>query len=404
MKNKMLKYYLCGPTVYNFPHIGNFRPAITFDIIIRAKRFLGDNVFFLNNITDIDDKIIKRAKEENKSEKEISQKYEKYYWEQYKNFNLNMPDRVARVTDSLKDMTDYIEVLLQKKAAYQVGINVFFDVKKYESEYGKVSGQKISNLNYEEDKFSKRNPFDFVLWKDTNEGIKFDSPFGEGRPGWHTECSCFINKYFDGETIDIHGGGIDLIFPHHENENIQHFALHGKPLSKGWMHFGTLNYNGEKMSKSIGNIIYPHDFFTKYDADTYKLLLLTTNYAKPINLTDELLISNQAIIDRFKVIKAKVELENVEENIDKKIVKEVIELIANLQFAEANKIILKLSKQKESAWTFLEIAKILGFIFPTKNVDKETKAEYEKWKVLVEKKDFEKADQLRKVLQDKKVL
>ncbi|WP_412031756.1 class I tRNA ligase family protein [Metamycoplasma buccale] len=400
----MKRYYLCGPTVYNYPHIGNLRPTITFDLMIRAKRYLGEEIFYLHNITDIDDKIIKKALEENKTEREITTYYEQYYLNLFKLFNLEMPNKVIRVTDSLNDIYEYIKKLIDIKAAYQIGNNVFFNVDKYKEKYGEISNQKLSNLNYEEDKFQKLNPYDFALWKETDKGIKFLSPFGLGRPGWHTECSCFINKYFKGEQLDIHGGGIDLIFPHHENENIQHFALNNENITKKWMHFGTLNYKNQKMSKSIGNLIFPHEFLNNYDADTYKLLMLTTNYSKPINLTDELLISNQNQINKFKILKNKIELENLNEIIDFKKVKDIIDMFANLEFSEGYKELIKLHKNKNDYSTFFEILNILGFSLVKNKIAEEDKKLYFLWKKLVENKEYSKADEIRETLIKKGIL
>ncbi|WP_111518687.1 cysteine--tRNA ligase [Metamycoplasma auris] len=403
----MKKYYLCGPTVYNYPHIGNLRPTVTFDIIIRAKRYLKDEIFYLNNITDIDDKIIKKAKQENKTEAEISKKYEDYYLSLFDTFNLEKPNKIVRVTDSLEDIYQYIKKMLDNGAAYQVGGNVFFDVKKFSNIYGNISHQKIENLVAEEDSsldLKKKNLVDFTLWKDTNEGIKFSSPFGMGRPGWHTECSCFIAKYFDGESIDLHGGGIDLIFPHHENENIQHYAIYSKPIAKNWMHFGTLNYKNQKMSKSIGNIIFPHDFLKSYDVDTYKLLILTTNYTKPINLTDELLQSIQSIINKFQLISNKYQLRENNYQSDKKKIEEVISYVSNLNFALAYKEIMKLSKNENETQTFLEIMSILGFIFPNKKLSENDKKIFYDWQRLLKNKDYEKADLLRDILKEKKLI
>ncbi|WP_045433551.1 cysteine--tRNA ligase [Metamycoplasma canadense] len=401
----MKKYYLCGPTVYNYPHIGNLRSTVTFDIMIRAQRYLGEEIFYLNNITDIDDKIIKKAIQENKTEFEISKKYEEYYLDLFRIFNLELPNKIVRVTDSLNDMYEYIQEMLDKKVAYQVRGNVFFDVLKFKDVYGSISKQKIDNLISEENNdFGKRNKFDFTLWKDTTNGIKFKSPFGDGRPGWHTECSCFISKYFNGETIDIHGGGIDLIFPHHENENIQHYSIYNKPISKKWLHFGTLNYKNQKMSKSIGNIIFPHDFLRKYDTDTYKLLMLTTNYAKPINLTDELLESNQALINKFKLLNNQVQLKNINDNVDSKKITEVIKYIANLNFSSAYKEIIQLSKNEINFKTFLKIMAILGFSFPKIKLTDKDKKDYQQWQSLLKDKKFNEADLLRDILKERKII
>ncbi|PYF42668.1 cysteine--tRNA ligase [Metamycoplasma alkalescens] len=401
----MKKYYLCGPTVYNYPHIGNLRPTVTFDIMIRAQRFLGEEIFYLNNITDIDDKIIQKAINENKTEKEIAKKYEEYYLQLFDTFNLEKPTKIVRVTDSLQDIYDYISILLEKNAAYKVAGNVFFDVKQFEDVYGNISNQKINHLVSEDEKIlGKKNPNDFTLWKETTNGIKFQSPFGLGRPGWHTECSCFIAKYFQGQTIDLHGGGIDLIFPHHENENIQHWAIYKKSITKKWIHFGTLNYKNQKMSKSIGNLIFPHDFLKKYDADTYKLLILTTNFAKPINLTDELLDSIQTIINKFNLLNNTIQLKKIENEIDERKVKEVIEEIANLNFSNAYKEIIQLTKKEDQYKTFLEIMKILGFIFPLKIISQEDKNLYNQWQALLKNKKYNQADAIREILKERKLV
>ncbi|TPR54663.1 cysteine--tRNA ligase [Metamycoplasma neophronis] len=401
----MKRYYLCGPTVYNYPHIGNLRPTITFDLMIRAQRYLGEEVFYLHNITDIDDKIIVKAKAEGKSEKEISSFYENYYFDLFKKFNIEMPTKVVRVTDSLQDMYEYIQALINKNAAYQVGGNVFFNIDKFKYHYGSVSHQKLENLLADEDGIlGKHHPYDFTLWKDTTDGIKFESPFGLGRPGWHTECSCFINKYFEGKQLDVHGGGIDLIFPHHENENIQHYALHNEDIAKSWMHFGTLNYKNQKMSKSIGNIIYPHDFLEKYNADTYKLLMLTTSYTKPINLTDELFEVNFAQVNKFKQIYNKVKLENIDSSVNESKVKEVIQAVADLEFAKAHAEIIKLTKKAEDFNTFLKIMEILGFTFMKREISQEDKDLYKLWKQEVANKNYEKADSLRDELKKRELI
>ncbi|MDC8917066.1 class I tRNA ligase family protein [Metamycoplasma hyosynoviae] len=398
-------YYLCGPTVYNKCHIGNLRPILTFDLMIRSQKYLGENISFLHNITDIDDKIINKAIETNKTEKEISEEYTKYYFDQLKNFNVEFSNiKIVKVTDEIKDLCSYIQKIIDKGFAYSIGQNIFFDVMKLKDEYGKISGQDLSKLKYEEGEISKRHPADFALWKETSVGIKFDSPFGFGRPGWHTECSLFIDKYFDGNTIDIHGGGIDLIFPHHENENIQHFALHQKPIAKKWIHFGTLNYNNQKMSKSIGNIIYPDSYLEKYSADSYRLLLLTTNYAKPIMVTDELMQTNNAIILKFEKLWNKYQLEKNDTKLDLEKIKVVMQDASNLEFAKAYKNLLELSKRVETLPSFFEVMRILGFNFPNKKLSKKTIETYTKWKKLVAQKDYTKADELRKMLIEENII
>ena len=364
----MKTYYLCGPTVYDYPHIGNLRPILTFDIMIRAQKYLGEKIFFVHNITDIDDKIINKAITNNVSEESISTNFYLYYLEQLSNFNILKPDKMPKVTEELNQLFLYIQKLIDNGSAYKIGNNVYFDVQKYSLQYGIVSGQKLENLEFEESKITKKNKADFALWKDTKVGIKYDSPFGKGRPGWHTECAAFIDTYFKGKTIDIHGGGVDLIFPHHENENIQHYALYNQNIANKWIHFGTLNYKNQKMSKSIGNIIYPHDFLKQYYADTYRLTLLMTNYSKPINMTDELFQANNNLIEKYLITWNQFQLstEFKTQKVNKELMKNILTLIGSLDFANANKEIFALSKDKNNLVTFFEIMKVLGFLFPLK--------------------------------------
>ena len=401
----MKRYYLCGPTVYNKPHIGNYRPIMTFDILIRAKRFLGEEIYFLHNITDIDDKIINKALEENKTEKEIAKYYEEYYLSLFKVLNIAMPTKLVRVTEHLNDMYEYIQEMLDNGSAYQIGTNVYFDVKKYENEYGKVSNQVLANLVKDsEDSKNKRYFADFALWKDTEVGVKYDSPFGKGRPGWHTECSCFINKYFKGETLDVHGGGIDLIFPHHENENIQHFAINKKPIANTWLHFGTINYNNEKMSKSLGNIINFDTYLEKYLPDSYRLLMLTVSYSKPISVTDTLLESINSQLKKFISLYNKVQLENIKQEIDLNIINEILNNVSNLDFAIAYKKILNLFKDKNKSSTFFKLLEILGFVFINNKISQEDKTLYLNWKELVNDKKYDEADKIRNKLIEKGIL
>lgn len=402
----MKTYYLCGPTVYDYPHIGNLRPILTFDIMIRAQKYLGEEIFFVHNITDIDDKIINKAINNNISEESISTKFYLYYLEQLGNFNILIPDKMPKVTEELNQLFLYIQKLIDNKSAYKIGNNVYFDVQKYSFQYGIVSGQKLENLEFEDSKITKKNKADFALWKDTKVGIKYDSPFGKGRPGWHTECAAFIDTYFKGKTIDIHGGGIDLIFPHHENENIQHYALYNQNIANKWIHFGTLNYKNQKMSKSIGNIIYPHDFLKQYYADTYRLTLLMTNYSKPISMTDELFEANNKLIEKYLITWNQFQL-NTEfktQKVNKELMKNILTLIGSLDFANANKEIFALSKDKNNLVTFFEVMKVLGFLFPLKFLSNEIKEIYKEWLNFRDKKEFQKADELRKILIKEKIL
>ncbi|MBN0919079.1 class I tRNA ligase family protein [[Mycoplasma] gypis] len=399
----MKKYYLCGPTVYNYVHIGNMRPILTFDLMIRAQRFLGEDVFFLHNITDIDDKIINKALAEQKTEKEIAEYYTEQYLQMLKAYNIEIPNKIAKVTEHLDTIYDFINDLITTNNAYKDGVNVFFDVIKNKDFYGEVSNQKISKMNFDQENLNKQHPADFTLWKDTKIGIKYDAPFGTGRPGWHTECVAMIKRYFGNETIDIHGGGSDLTFPHHENENIQFRALTNNPLAKQWIHFGTINMNNEKMSKSLGNILLAKDYLNSFSADSLRLIFLTASYTKPINITDELMVSNQNMIEKFNVAIKKIFLEDIQQEINQDIIKQAVENVGLLNFAQAMKIIHDQYKQKQYRNLYM-ILKALGFNIASETITDEDKQMYQNWKLQIENKNYEEADKLREALKQRKLI
>ena len=281
--------YVCGPTVYNFIHIGNARPVIFYDMMRRYLEFLGYDVTYASNITDVDDKIINKALENNKSEKEIATFFENAYFDAVKKVGSNKPDLIPHATDYINEMISFIDELIKQGYAYNVDGDVFFRVNKIK-DYGILSNQVSEDLESGarisvNDK--KENPLDFALWKNTNEGIKWDSPFGTGRPGWHTECVVMNHKLF-GTGLDIHGGGMDLKFPHHENEIAQFEALYKTHLAKYWIHVGRLDFAGEKMSKSLGNVIYVKDLNTTKDAMILRCLILFSPYRSIINYTEDL--------------------------------------------------------------------------------------------------------------------
>ncbi|MBU4691229.1 cysteine--tRNA ligase [Mycoplasma zalophi] len=394
----MKKYYVCGPTVYNLVHIGNMRPILTFDILVRGQKYLGEEIFFLHNITDIDDKIINRAIELNISETQLANENTELYLKLLEDFNILKPTKIARVTDSLDIIYDFVNKLIEKKSAYQKGVNVFFDIEKNKEFYGEISNQKIENMEYEQSDYEKNHPADFALWKDTKVGIKYDAPFGSGRPGWHTECAALISHYLGDDTIDIHGGGSDLTFPHNENENIQFRALTNKPLAKTWLHFGTLNLNDEKMSKSLGNIITAREFIDLHGADTLRLIYLQTSYSKPFNLTTEFIETSKKMIAKFENIIKKYLITNKDEEIDFQLVKEIAKEASNLNTSNVMKYLYELSKNKNKSATFLEAIKMLGFnIANTKITEEQTKL-YSEWQKLLAEKKFEEADKIREIL------
>ena len=282
-----VKMYVCGPTVYNYIHLGNARPIIVFDTLARYFKYRGYDVTYIQNFTDVDDKIIKRANEEGISVKEVTEKYIKGFFEDIE--PLNISDDIVRpkVTENMLEIIEIIKKLIDEGFAYEKDGNVFFEVKKFE-EYGNLSNQKIDELEIgarvdimEE----KNNPLDFALWKRKKEGEPYwDSPWGQGRPGWHIECSAMAKKYL-GDTFDIHGGGQDLVFPHHENEIAQsRCAYHGN-FANYWLHNGFIQVNGDKMSKSLGNFFLLREILGKFPGNVVRLFILGTHYRKPINFS-----------------------------------------------------------------------------------------------------------------------
>ena len=275
--------YVCGPTVYGYIHIGNARPVIFYDMLRRYLAFSGYDVTYASNITDVDDKIINKAISENTTEKVVAKMFEDAYWDSVERVGSSKPDLIPHATDYINEMIELIEDLIQKGYAYVSSGDVFFRVSKIK-DYGCLSNQQIEELNSGarisvDDK--KENPLDFALWKKTEVGIKWDSPFGSGRPGWHTECVVMNHKLF-GDVIDIHGGGMDLKFPHHENEIAQAEAAYGTHLAKYWIHVGRLDLNGVKMSKSLGNVIYVKDIDNTHDGMVLRCLILFSPYRQMI--------------------------------------------------------------------------------------------------------------------------
>ncbi|UWD34072.1 cysteine--tRNA ligase [Mesomycoplasma molare] len=394
--------YLCGPTVYNHVHIGNMRSLMYFDILNRVKLFNGIEVNYLHNITDIDDKIINKAIEENKTEKEISEFYYQEYIKLFSLYNINFPTKIIKVTEKIDWIINYIQELLDKKIAYKKNNNVFFDVTK-NPKYGEISNRKLEDMKNEEvNEYDKKNIQDFALWKETNLGIKFETPFGKGRPGWHTECAAMIYYYFDKKTIDIHAGGIDLIFPHHENENAQHFSLTNSKITKKWIHSGFLNKDGTKMSKSIGNILLAKDFITKFHPDTFRQIILTTNITYPIDLTNDIIKTNEDKIKQLRKINFLLHTKqtNIEKEINQIKIKELIKLILDKKNSAFNKELNTLLKEKDYA-NLIEVHKILGFSFVNEKIEKEDLNMYYQWQKYRENKDFQKADELRQILVQK---
>ena len=289
IEEKKLKLYVCGPTVYNYIHIGNVRPLVVFDILARYFEYKDFEVNYVQNFTDIDDKIIKRANEEGISEEEVTKKYIEAFHEDTSKLNLLKNINRPKVTENIPEIIDIIQKLIDKGYAYSINGDVFFDVLKYEK-YGQLSNQKLDELELGsrvEIMESKKNPMDFALWKNKKEGEPYwESPWGNGRPGWHIECSAMAHKYL-GESFDIHGGGQDLIFPHHENEIAQSRCAYNGEFAKYWMHNGYVQLNGEKMSKSTGNFFLLREIEEKFSGAVIRLFIASNHYRKPMNFSFE---------------------------------------------------------------------------------------------------------------------
>ncbi|MGL4688099.1 MAG: cysteine--tRNA ligase, partial [Fusobacteriaceae bacterium] len=277
--------YVCGPTVYNYIHIGNTRPAIFFDTVRRYFEYRGYKVKYVQNFTDVDDKMIKRANEEGITLKEVADKYIAAYFEDTSKINLKEEGMIRpKATDYIEHMIKLIETLIEKDCAYEVNGDVYFNVANYKEEYGKLSKQNIEELNSGsrvDINEIKKSPLDFALWKKAKvDEPSWSSPWGEGRPGWHIECSAMSNELL-GKTFDIHGGGQDLIFPHHENEIAQSKCSTGGDFARYWIHNGYINIKGEKMSKSLGNFFLLRDVLKEYSGNVLRFFILSSHYRKP---------------------------------------------------------------------------------------------------------------------------
>lgn len=295
-----VKMYSCGPTVYDYFHIGNARPFIIFDTMRRYLEYIGYTVSFVQNFTDIDDKMIKRANEEGITVKELGERFIKEYFEDAQAIGVRPATVHPKATENIGAIIDVVQKLIDNGYAYEVDGNVYFATKKF-SGYGKLSKQPLEELEAGariDVNEHKNDPMDFALWKAKKEGEPFwESPWGEGRPGWHIECSAMANKYL-GETIDLHSGGQDLIFPHHENEIAQSECATCKPFSRYWMHNGYININNQKMSKSLGNFFTVRDIRKKYDGEVIRFFMLSAHYRNPINFSDTLMEQAKSAVER----------------------------------------------------------------------------------------------------------
>ena len=413
--------YVCGPTVYNYVHIGNMRPVITFDMVYNYLKYLGYKVTYASNFTDINPKITMAAETLGITEREVADRFIKAYLEDLKNYNCSKIDERPRVIDCLDDIFNFIQKLIDKDYAYVKDGDVYFRVSKIK-DYGILSNQDINDLvsgsRVDIDE-KKEDPLDFALWRKSDHGETFESPWGVGIPGWHTECVVMINKLF-GKKIDIHAGGVDLKFPHHENEIAQSIALNNNYIANYWMHNGHININNEKMSKSLGNFILAKDFIKEHTANVIKLVFLSTNYRLPINLTDKTFEEAENIDNKIKTVlkAANLNLNINNKEINNSIKDDKFEEYMNDDFNTPNVITYLLSLVKDLnaelrnngnqiltlTSKIIKITKVLGLLYPMPKLTDNQKKIYHKWIEARNNKDFNTADTLRKQLIDDNIL
>ena len=331
IEENKVKMYVCGPTVYNYIHLGNARPIVVFDTLARYFKYKGMEVDYVQNFTDVDDKIINKSIEEETSASEVSEKYIKYFFEDISKLNILESVKRPKVTENMEEIIEIIQKLIDNGFAYEKDGDVYFEVKKYK-DYGKLSNQKIEELELGariDVSEIKKNPMDFALWKKKKkEGEPFwESPWGQGRPGWHIECSAMAKKYL-GDTFDIHGGGQDLVFPHHENEIAQSKCAYHGNFANYWLHNGFIQINGDKMSKSTGNFFLLREILEKFSGNAVRLFILSTHYRKPINFSFE------NMEDTKKALQNIVKSMNKFEGIVEKYKNEKTVEIKNLDFSQ----------------------------------------------------------------------
>ena len=420
--------YVCGPTVYNHAHIGNARPIVVFDTLRRTFEALGYKVKFVSNFTDVDDKIINKAIEEGVSENEIAERYIKAYNDVRDSLNIVPIDVTPRVTETMDEIIAFIDELVRKGHAYVVDGDVYFDVES-DPKYGELSHQRLEDLNAGarvETNDLKKNPQDFALWKKTDKGIKWDSPWGEGRPGWHTECVVMIGKEFKSGMIDIHGGGKDLKFPHHENEVAQSECCNGHHLANYWIHNGMLETKGGKMSKSLGNIQWAKDVIAKHGPNLVRWFLLSARYRDSLIYDDETFNVAKTELNKIETalkqaeVKAQIAGKENTGVYDEEMYQQFIDQMADdLNTPNAYMVIFETLKKLNQALRVRDIdfdavfkeynaigkmLEILGIFIEKKVLDEEDKRNYALWNEAKANKDFETADKYRAALIEKGIL
>lgn len=425
IKEGEVKMYACGPTVYNFIHIGNARPLCVFDVLRRYLEYRGYKVTFVQNFTDIDDKIIRRAKEENLDYSEIAEKYMKEFWKDANGLNFKPADVHPKATENIDTMIMIVEDLIKKGRAYEIDGDVYFSAKSF-PEYGKLSRQPLDELEAGA-RISvgeiKRDPVDFALWKAAKPGEPYwESPWGEGRPGWHIECSAMVYKFL-GESIDVHCGGRDLIFPHHENEIAQSESFTGKPFSNYWVHNGYVNVNDVKMSKSLGNFFTVRDVAEKYGYEPIRYLMISSSYRSPINYGVKVIEQCRAALARLYACRDGLdfEIENaaggeisdaVKAKLDARTARFIEVMDDDLNSADGVSVIFELVRDinaliigknetaataKYAAKTFDELTGVLGLVYNRKPqiLDSEIEAKIKARTEARKAKNWAEADKIR---------
>lgn len=422
---KKVTMYVCGPTVYNDAHIGNIRPLVVFSLLKKTLQLLGYIVILASNYTDVDNRIINKALAEKIGEKEIANRYIDSYEKVLNEMQIPKPDLQPRVSDYIPEIIQYITDLVQSGSAYVVNGDVFFRVDSC-PDYGCLSNVRLDELaigaRIEENK-EKDKPYDFSIWKKTDLGIKWDSPWGPGRPGWHTECSVMINALFGG-MVDIHGGGMDLKFPHHENEIAQSEAHNHNHLAHFWVHNGFVNINDEKMSKSLGNVLLAKDAIKKYGGAITKFVLLATHYRAPINLSAEIFdnatIEYGKIARTFNDLSTRIQLSNGkrEKQANAKFMPFFTAILDDLNISNAFSALFQIMKDvnvhlRNSAISLVDletdyaafslILDTLELGIPEVIVQEEDRQLYAEYQLARQKKDFNLSDTLRKSLIERKI-
>ena len=428
IKENEVSMYVCGPTVYNHAHIGNARPIVVFDTLRRTLEALGYKVKFVSNFTDVDDKIINKAIEENVSEKEIAERYINAYNDVRNSLNIIPIDVTPRVTETMDEIIEFINKLVKNGSAYEVDGDVYYAVDS-DKDYGELSHQKLDDLEAGariEVGQTKRNPLDFALWKKTDKGIKWESPWGQGRPGWHTECVVMIGKEFGGDKIDIHGGGKDLKFPHHENEMAQSRSVNGHNLANYWVHNGMLETKGGKMSKSLGNTQWAKDVINEYGANLVRWFLLSAKYRDSLIYDDETFNAAKVELNKIELalkqaeVKMQVNKQKFDDKYNEDKYQEFLDQMSDdLNTPNAYMVIfdtVKLLNQalRNKEINYVEISNeynaikkmlsILGIFIDEVKMSTEDLDIYNKWNDAKANKDFDTADKYRNILIERGIL